>query len=350
MMTGPVIVPPGKAAAGRSILSRRGLAPWELAVWVAIPVVVMGLFPGYFLLAGQVATMALFAMSLDLLVGYAGVVSLGHAAFFGIGAYAAGLLAVAGWGDPVTGLLLGGLLAGMAGFLLSFVVVRVRHLAQLMVTLGIGLVIFEAATRMRWLTGGDDGLHGIAMSPLLGLFEFDFWGRTAFAYAYVVLLACFLVFTRITASPFGLALKGMRENADRMAAIGTPVQARLRMAYAMAAAFAGIAGALLTQTTQFVSPDVLGFHLSAEVLIMLVLGGAGHRYGGLIGAVVFLIARDLMADVSPHFWQLGLGAVMVVVVLCAPGGVLGGLAGLWQRRRQSRATRQGTGHSQEPPR
>lgn len=348
MMSGPAIAPPGKSSADRRVLPRRGLTPWEVALWAVMPAIVVGFFPGYYLLASQVATMALFALSLDLLVGYAGVVSLGHAAFFGIGAYVAGLLAVAGWNDPVGGLLAGGLLAGMAGYLLSFVVVRVRHLAQLMVTLGIGLVIFEAATRMRGLTGGDDGLHGIAMSPLLGLFEFDFWGLTAFAYAYVVLLVCFLVFTRITASPFGLALKGMRENADRMAAIGTPVQARLRMAYAMAAALAGIAGALLTQTTQFVSPDVLSFHLSAEVLIMLVLGGAGHRYGGLIGAAIYLLARDLMAGVSPHFWQLGVGAVMVLVVLCAPGGVLGGLSRLWQRRRSAASTRQGPGREQGP--
>lgn len=317
-------------------------------MWAAMPVIVMGFFPGYYLLAGQIATMALFALSLDLLVGYAGVVSLGHAAFFGIGAYAAGLLAVAGWNDPVSGLLIGGLLAGMAGFLLGFVVVRVRHLAQLMVTLGIGLVVFEAATRMRWLTGGDDGLHGIGMSPLLGLFEFDFWGRTAFVYAYGVLLVCFLVFARVTASPFGLALKGIRENADRMAAIGTPVQARLRMAYAMAAALAGIAGALLTQTTQFVSPDVLNFHLSAEVLVMLVLGGAGRRYGGLLGAAIYLLARDLMAGISPHFWQLGVGAVMIIVVLCAPGGVLGGLAGLWQRHRSAASKQHATGGSRGP--
>jgi len=321
-----------------------------MALWAAIPVIVIGFFPGYYLLASQVATMALFAMSLDLLVGYAGVVSLGHAAFFGLGAYVAGLLAVAGWSDPVGGLLAGGALAGMAGYVLGFVVVRVRHLAQLMVTLGIGLVVFEAATRMRWLTGGDDGLHGIGMSPVLGLFEFDFWGRTAFAYAYGVLLAGFLVFTRITASPFGLALKGIRENADRMAAIGTPVQARLRMAYAMAAALAGVAGALLTQTTQFVSPDVLSFHLSAEVLIMLVLGGAGYRYGGLVGALAFLLARDLMAGISPHFWQFGVGAVMVLVVLGAPGGILGGLARLWQRRRQARLTQPGeTGRAEDAP-
>ena len=345
----PVSVQPGKSMGDSPVLSRRGFAPWEVALWASMPLVVIVLFPGYYLLASQVAIMALFAMSLDLLVGYAGVVSLGHAAFFGIGAYAAGLLAVAGWRDPVGGLLVSGVLAGMAGCLLSFVVVRVRHLAQLMVTLGIGLVVFEAATRMRWLTGGDDGLHGISLSPLLGLFEFDFWGRTAFVYAYVVLLACFLVFSRITASPFGLALKGVRENADRMAAIGTPVQARLRMAYAMAAAFAGVAGALLTQTTQFVSPEVLSFHLSAEVLIMLVLGGAGHRYGGLVGALVFLLARDFMAGISPHFWQFGVGAVMVLVVLGAPGGVLGGLAGLWRRRRQPSQKSTALGRSQGSP-
>nr|MBF0684160.1 branched-chain amino acid ABC transporter permease [Pseudomonas sp.] len=335
-------VPTHEQGVRRPGFSRNGLALWEVALWLLIPAIVLGFFPAYYLLASQVATMALFAMSLDLLVGYAGIVSLGHAAFFGIGAYVAGLLAVAGWREPVTGLLMAGTLAGMAGFAISFVVVRVSHLTQLMVTLGVGLLVFEAATRMRWLTGGDDGLHGIDISPVLGLFEFDFPGRTAFVYAYVVLLACFLIFNRISRSPFGLALRGVRDNPERMAAIGTPVQARLRLAYTMAAVFAGIAGALLAQTTQFVSPDALSFHLSAEVLIMLVLGGAGYRYGGLVGAVMFILARDLMAGISPHFWQFGVGALMVIVVLGAPGGMLGGLAALAQRRRSRLLAQRGS--------
>lgn len=304
---------------------------WEFALWALVPLLVVLFFPGYYVLASQIAAMALFALSLDLLIGYAGLLSLGHAVFFGLGAYTAGVISVAGWGEPITGLLAGGALAALVGFLTSFVVVRVRHLAQLMVTLGIGLLVFEAASRMRGLTGGDDGLQGMVMWPILSLFEFDFWGHTAFAYAYVVLAICFVILTRIIDSPFGLALQGLRENSQRMAAIGTPVAARLRKAYTIAALFAGIAGALLAQTTQFVALETLSFHLSADVLIMLVLGGAGYRYGGLLGAAAFVIARDFLANLSPEFWQFGLGAAMVLVVLFAPGGVMGGLSWLGSR-------------------
>ncbi|GAA5233279.1 branched-chain amino acid ABC transporter permease [Verticiella sediminum] len=309
-------------------LRRRG---WELALWVLAPLVVTLLFPGYFVLASQIAAVGLFALSLDLLIGYAGLLSLGHAAFFGVGAYTAGILSVQGWGEPITGLLAGGVCAGVLGFATSFLVVRVRHLAQLMVTLGIGLMVFEAANRMRSVTGGDDGLQGMDVWPVFGVFDFDFWGRTAFWYAYAVLLVCFIVITRIVDSPFGLALRGLRENPARMAAIGTPVAARLRKAYTLSALFAGIAGATLAQTTQFVALETLSFHLSADVLIMLVLGGVGYRYGGLLGAAVFIVARDVFSGISPEFWQFGLGAVMVLVVLFAPGGVLGGVAWLGRR-------------------
>ena len=320
--------PPQTANREPGFLRRRG---WEIAGWLLAPLVVVAFFPGYYVLASQIAVMALFALSLDLLIGYAGLLSLGHAVFFGIGAYTAGIISVAGWGEPITGLLAGGAAAALAGFLTSFVVVRVRHLAQLMVTLGIGLLVFEAASRLRDVTGGDDGLQGMDVWPVLGLFRFDLWGHTAFGYAYAVLLICFIAATRIIDSPFGLALQGLRENPLRMAAIGTPVAARLRRAYTIAALFAGIAGALLAQTTQFVALEALSFHLSADVLIMLVLGGAGYRYGGLLGAAVFVLARDILAGLSPEFWQFGLGAAMVLVVLFAPGGVLGGASWLGRR-------------------
>jgi branched-chain amino acid transport system permease protein len=293
-------------------------------VAVAIPV----LAPDHLALAAQVAITGLFALSLDLLVGYAGILSLGHAAFFGIGAYGAGLAAAAGWGEPLTGLLIAGAAAGLAGALASVIVVRLRHLQQIVVTLGIGLVAFEAAGRLPGLTGGDDGLQGISVWPVLGLFPFDLWGRTAYAYALGTLALGFALTTRLVHSPFGLALRGLRDNPRRMVAIGVPAEARLRQAHAMAAILAGVAGGLLTQTTQFVGVDVLSFSRSADVLVMLVLGGPGRRYGGLIGAAVYVVARDQLAAVDPRYWMGGLGIVLVVVVLFAPGGVLGGLARL----------------------
>jgi len=307
----------------RGAQRRRGL---EFVAWAGAPLCVAWLAPDYYLLASQVAAMALFAMSLDLLIGYAGMLSLGHALFFGLGAYTAGILAAHGWGEPLSGLLAGGGVAALAGYITGFAVVRVRHLAQLMVTLGISLLVFEAASRWRSLTGGDDGLHGMVIWPLFGIFEFGLDGETAFAYGYAVLLVCFMVFTRITDSPFGLALRGLHENPQRAAALGTPVASRLHGAYVMAAAFAGVAGALLAQTTQFVSLETLGFHLSADVLVMLVLGGAGYRYGGVLGAALFVVARDILADLSPAFWQFGLGLAMVAIVLFASGGIFGRLA------------------------
>jgi len=331
-------------------LRRRGL---EILLWVSIPFIVWMAFPGYLVLASQIAAIGLFAISLDLLIGYAGLLSLGHATFFGLGAYTAGMLSVAGWGEPITGLAAGALVAAVAGFLTSFIVVRVRHLAQLMVTLGIGLMVFEAANRLRQYTGGDDGLQGMAVWPLFGLFEFDFWGHTAYWYAVGVLAVCFVVITRIIDSPFGLALRGLRENPQRMAAIGTPVAARLRKAYTLSALFAGVAGAVLAQTTQFVALETLSFQLSADVLIMLVLGGVGYRYGGLLGAAAFLIARDILSGLSPEFWQFGLGIAMILVVLFAPGGVLGGAHWIGARlgyRRAETATQPAAGahHAKEP--
>ena len=297
---------------------------WEIALWLAI-IAAFFLFPGYRVLGSQILIAALFALSLDLILGYAGIVSLGHAAFFGIGAYTAGLLAVHGWGEPLSGLLAAAALAALAGFLTSFLVVRGDDLARLMVTLGIALLLYEAANRGASFTGGADGLSGIAMGKLLGIFPFDLAGRTAYLYSLAVLLAVFLGLRRLVASPFGLALRGIRENPARMEALGVPVRRRLVAAYTLAAAIAGIAGALLAQTTQFVGLDTLGFPRSAEILIMLVLGGTGRLYGAILGTAVFMVAHDVLSGMNPVYWQFWLGLLLVVFVLFARGGILGAL-------------------------
>src|SRR5688572_27737235 len=180
--------------------------------------------PNYLSLASQIAITALFALSLDLILGYAGIVSLGHAAYFGFGAYAAGLLAKHGWGEPISGLLLSGLAAGLLGYLSSFIIVRFRHLALIMLTLGFAFLLLEAANSAGWLTGGADGLQGVRMWPLLGTFKFDLWGYTSYWYSLIVLFALFLVSRRLINSPFGLSLRGIRENAIRMRAIGADSQ------------------------------------------------------------------------------------------------------------------------------
>ena len=298
--------------------------PAEYVFWL-LPVAGWFLFPEQLPLLTQIAITGLFALSLDLILGYAGIVSLGHAAFFGLGAYAAGILAKNGMGDPLLGLLAAVALAGMAGFVSSFLVLRGADLTRLMVTLGVSLMLYEAANKLTAFTGGVDGLQGVEMKPLLGMFGFDIYGRTGYIYCIVVLFVLFFVARHLVHSPFGLELRGIRLNAMRMPALGAPVSRRLVAVYTIGAAYAGVAGALLTQTTQFVSIDALSFPRSAELLLILVLGGTGSLYGALLGTIVFMVAHHMLADINPQYWQFWLGLLLVLVVLFAREGIMGGL-------------------------
>jgi branched-chain amino acid transport system permease protein len=304
--------------------------PVELAFWLAT-LLPFWLTPDYLVLASQIAIMALFALSLDLILGYAGIVSLGHAAFFGLGAYTAGLIAKHGWGEPVTGLIAAMLIAGVAGYAASLIVSRFRHLALIMITLGMGLLLAEAANSASWLTGGADGLQGVKIWPIFNVFRFDLYGYVAYSYSLIALFVVFLLARRIINSPFGLSLRGIRENAIRMPALGAPSRAHLRKIYTIAAAIAGIAGGLLAQTTETVSLETLGFQRSADVLVILILGGAGRLYGGLVGAIIFMVARDQFSGNTPQFWYFWIGTLLVAVVMFLPNGILGGLAKLTSR-------------------
>jgi branched-chain amino acid transport system permease protein len=305
--------------------------PVEVAFWLAtlLPFV---LVPTYLTLASQVAITAIFAVSLDLIMGYAGLVSLGHAAYFGLGAYTAGLIAKAGWGEPFSGLLAAAATAGVFGWLTGFIVVRVRHLALIMITLGINLLLYEVANRESWLTGGNDGLQGVSVWPLFGRLEFDLYGYTAYGYALAVLLLVVLAARRMVHSPFGLSLRAIRENERRMPAIGAPSGQRLRTIYTIAAAVAGVAGGLLAQTTEFVSLGALSFERSAELVTILVIGGTGRLYGGIVGAILYLVARDRLSGMNPQYWYFWIGLMLIGVVLFMPNGIVGGLARLVNRR------------------
>ncbi len=312
-------------------------SPLEIAFWL-LPVAAYFAFPGYLVLISQIMIVGLFALSLDLMLGYAGIVSLGHAAFFGLGAYTAGLLSVHGWSEPLSGLLAGAVVAGLFGFVVSFLVVRGQDLTRLMVTLGIGLMLFEAANKASFLTGGVDGLSGMMVGKLFGAFEFDLNGNVAYCYSFAVLFIVFVVLRRVVKSPFGLSLVGIREGARRMPALGVNVNRRLVAVFTLAATVAGLAGALLAQTTQFVGLDSLGFPRSAELLIMLVLGGTGRLYGALVGAAVFMLAQDYIAGLNPAYWQFYIGLLLMVIVLFARGGILGGLekmASRFKRKEQA---------------
>jgi branched-chain amino acid transport system permease protein len=297
----------------------------EVAFWLAalLPFVVT---PNYLQLASQIAITALFALSLDLILGYAGIVSLGHAAYFGFGSYTAGLIAKHGWGEPLSGLLIAAVAAGLLGYATSFIIARFRHLALIMITLGLGLLLAEAANSASWLTGGADGLQGVRMWKLFGIFEFDLYGYVGYSYSLVVLFLTFLVARRLIHSPFGLALRGIRENPVRMPAIGAPSPAHIRKIYTIAAVMAGIAGGLLAQTTETVSLETLSFQRSADVLVILILGGAGRLYGGIIGTIIYMVARDQFSGTTPQYWYFWIGALLVAVVIFLPNGILGGLA------------------------
>jgi len=314
-------VKPGDSAVD-AFARRHRYRLWEALPW-AVALAVPALLPSYLPLGGQILATILFALSADLVLGYAGIVTLGHAAFFGTGAYAAGILAANGWGEPLSGLLLGAAAAALIGFLSGLVVLRTTGLTLLMQTLVVATLLYEAANKASWLTGGDDGLQGMEVWPILGLFRFDLYGRTAYGYCLVVLFLGWWAARRVVHSPFGRSLTGIRENVLRMHAIGAPVIRRRLVIYTISATLAGAAGALLAQTTQFVGLGVLSLERSGGVLIMLIIGGVGRLYGAFIGVPLYMIAQDRFSALEPVYWYFWIGLLMVIVVMFARGGVFG---------------------------
>lgn len=310
----PQALPLGSRVA--AVLERR--ARWrslEIAFWLIAAASLLAL-PTKHLLLAETAILGLFALSLDLILGYAGILSLGQAAFFGLGAYAAGLFAQQGLiVEPLAALAVSALLAAALGFATSFLVLRGSDLTRLMVTLGIALILREIANRFPEITGGADGLQGVTIAPILGRFPFDLAGHTAYAYSLALLFVLFLLARRVVNSPFGLSLLAAKGNPLRAAAVGISVNARLVGIYTLAAAYAGAAGALLTQTTQFCSLDVFSLERSADLLMVLILGGTGYLYGGLVGAVIFKLMQDWLAAVTPQYWQFWIGLMLVLIVL-----------------------------------
>lgn len=310
---------------------RRAGTNWlEVLFWLAAAASVVAL-PRYHLILNEIAILALFALSLDFILGFAGIVSLGHAAFLGAGAYAAGLFAKHVTGDPLAGLAVAALASGALGFLTSFLILRGSDLTRLMVTLGVALILFEAANSLAQFTGGADGLQGVVMDPVLGLFSFDLTGRTAYVYSLSVLFVLFMAGRRIMRSNFGLSLRAIRENRLRASAVGVPVHRRLIAVYTLSGVYAGVAGALMAQTTQYVSLDFLEFHRSADVLLVLILGGTGYLYGGLIGAILFKLMQDWLANLTPQYWLFWIGLVFVVFTLVGRERLSQGVGGLFAR-------------------
>lgn len=310
--------------AAQELAARHRLRGWEVLPWVA-GIACFFLFPNYLAFGTHVLVAILFALSLDLVLGYAGIVTLGHAAFFGAGAYTVGMLAAHwGWTEPLSGLVAAALVAGAVGLASGWVLLRTHGLTLLMLTLCTMALLEQAANMFSGLTGGFDGMPGLSFKPILGLFEFDvLYFRSQYLYALAVLALCFVVVRTLVYSPFGRSLTGIRENLLRMHAVGAPVRARQVIAYAISAALAGVAGAVFVHATGYVNLAVLGLERAAGILIILILGGHGRLYGAFVGAILYMVLEHTLSKAYPTAWQLGLGIGLMLVALYARNGVMG---------------------------
>jgi branched-chain amino acid transport system permease protein len=317
--------------AARGLARRHRVRAWEALPWV-LALAFYFAFPKYLGFGTELLVTILFAVSLDLVLGYAGIVTLGHAAFFGAGAYTVGILAKHGlWNEPITGLLLAALVAAAVGLGSGVVLLRTQGLSLLMLTLCTMALLEDAANLAHDYTGGFDGLDSLPIAPLLGVFEFNFlYPRTQYLYILAVLFVCFVFVRTLVYSPFGQSLTGIRENMLRMHAVGAPVRARLVLCYTLSAAIAGIAGGIWAQANAYVNLGTLGLDRAATVLIILALGGHGRLYGAFVGAVAYMVLSHFLSKIYPTAWQLGLGLLLVVIALFARNGILGICDGVWR--------------------
>jgi branched-chain amino acid transport system permease protein len=307
-------------------------------VLAVVAVVLFFLFPTNLALLTRIVAVMLLVLSLDLVTGFAGVATLGHAALFGAGAYAAGIAAAKfGITDPLLMLAIGAVAGSVAGALSSLVILRGHGLSQLVLSIAVVQLAHEAANKLSAWTGGSDGLSGIAPSALLGMFRFDLFGRTAFIMAVVMLLLVFVILRVVVRSPFGMLCRGIKQDPTRVRAMGAPVYSTLVKMYAIAGAVAGLGGALSAIATKVVGLDSLSFNLSAEALVMLVLGGTGKLFGAMLGALVFVWFEDRISAINPFHWLTVVGVLLVAVVLFAPNGLTGAAEAIWKRLRRARS-------------
>lgn len=313
-----------------SILSRHIWRAGEFA-WFGVALACWFLFPQYLALGTSVLVMVILVLSFDLLLGFAGVLTLGHGVFFGLGAFTAGWLSLGGWTEPISTVVLAGLAAATLAAVLGPFLLRLAGLPLMMVTLAMGALVFEAGHKAKDVTGGDDGLFGISFDPILGSFEWTLGGGTSYLYVLAWLVAVYVLIKRVAASPFAVMLQGIRENAVRMKLIGNGVLAHLTMAYVISGFVAGMAGALFTEANAFVGVGVLALDTSLDVLIILVLGGLGRLWGGLVGAPAYMLLKHFTSQWNPFYWMLVIGIVLIAVVMLGKGGLLGLSRTVWQR-------------------
>uniref|UniRef100_UPI000DD93D70 branched-chain amino acid ABC transporter permease n=1 Tax=Ensifer adhaerens TaxID=106592 RepID=UPI000DD93D70 len=307
-----------------------------LAVILLVAVVGYFLFPNNLALLTRIIAAALLVLSLDLVTGYCGVATLGHAALFGAGAYAAGIASAHyGINDPLAMLAFGIVAGAVAGLICGVVILRAHGLPQLVLSIALIHLFHEFANKASSWTGGSDGLSGIAPTALLGLYEFDLWGRTAYVFGVALLAIVFVVLRLIVRSPFGMLCRGIKEDPVRIRSMGASPKFALTKMYVISGAVAGVGGALNAISTQVVGLDSLSFTMSAESLVMLVLGGTGSLFGALTGTVVFMFFEDVVSAANPFHWLTMVGALLIAVVLFAPKGIYGTAAAFFARRKEA---------------
>ncbi len=301
------------------------------AVGAAVLVGALALFPlvagGYPVrLLQEILIWGIFAMSLDLLMGYAGMVSFGHSAFFGIGGYVAALALKQSAGG-VSALLLPALAAALAGVVIGFLSIRVSGVYFIMLTLAFSQMFYAVAFQAAWL-GAEDGIIGVPR-PTVQLFglAWSLGGATSF---HLYLVALFVLAAaalwRVVGSPFGHVLRGIRENEGRMEAVGYAVNRYKLLAFVIAGTIAGIAGSLYAQFNGQIPPDAFFWTTSGEALLMVIIGGTGTLGGATLGAAAFILLQSLVSTYTER-WMLILGLTFILFVLFAPGGIVGALRG-----------------------
>lgn len=292
-------------------------------IWILAGLAAFFAFPNHLSFGSIIVVAVIFAISVDVVIGFPRIISLGQALYFGIGAYVAGLLALAGWTEPLTGALAAALVSAIVALLLGPLILRLRELPLIMVTIGVAQLVYEAAHKNSWLTGGDDGLYGFQVGKLFGIFGWSLYGSTAYLYALGWAVVVFVAARIVTSSPFGVCLQGIRENPDRMKLLGTPVLLRQVQAYAFGAAIAGLGGAVLAQSQSLVSLYVLSLEQTIDGLVLLALGGVGSIYGAILGAPVYMIVKYLSQLISPHYWLFSVGLLLIAVVMSGKNGLIG---------------------------
>ncbi|SDO24047.1 branched-chain amino acid transport system permease protein [Cryobacterium flavum] len=297
-------------------------------------------------LLSEILILGLAAVSLSVLVGVTGLPSLGHAAFYGLGGYAAGLLSVHATDSAILGLLVAAVVGIIFAIPAGWLSVRTTGIVFLMLSLAFAELLFSLSQSLRWLTGGSDGLAGIRNPVLLPGIELS-TVPSRYYYIAAVVVVVYIMVRRFVDSPFGHALSGINSNALRMDALGYNVSHYRRVAYSVAGVVGAVAGALNVQNARFVAPENFGFMTSAFLLVMVILGGVKRLHGALAGAAILVVARD---ELSSRFdsWELGLGLILVLVIYFLPGGVASiveRIAAPFKKRREPRATPLGTDES-----